>query len=452
MIGAGLGGLATAAFLAKAGLKTTVFEKTSYIGGRCRSVWFGNSELGKYLFDVGPIFSGNNLIKLIKKRLKEEPAFKSASVKIHIFSKGKYLTSIPPGRHILRNFRKMGLSFYETISLIYKLWKQKHFESYSYMDSHNDIACFLTKNQLMRNILNMRSALFHGCLPDDMPGYTFNNKDYGKPFYPMGGIQKIPDTFVNIIKKYNGEIYTNIPVERISIEDEKAVGVLAKGERVKSDFIISGVSVMQTVLKLCKGINFTFTFSDQIKSFKQGLQVSMIFIIIDKNRIDVEGGNVLYVSLPASDLNEMVHQLFNGIYPDDLPFGLFLPQENQQDFRTAILLFCASKGETNRERIIQEGERLLERANLLISNFTNSIVWKKNVTSLDYPVEIGFRSCVLPVAESKTYRKLSFQLPVKNLFNVGSSVLPAGGGTVQAVKSGLQCAEFIIKNIKNHWS
>lgn len=449
IIGAGLGGLSTAAFLAKAGLKTIIFEKTPYIGGRCRSCWFGNSKFGEYPFDVGPIFSGTSLIKLLKERLEEEPAFKIAPVKIHIFSEGKYLTTIPPGRHILRNLRQMGASFREAMYLGYKLWRQKHFESYSHMDSHNDIANFLTKNQLMRNILNMRAGLFHGCLPDDMPGYTFNNRDYGNPFYPIGSMQKIPDTLVSIIEKHGGEICTATPVSQILIEGEKAVGVLAQGECIKSDFVISGISVVRTILELCKGTKFTFAFLDQVRSFRQGLQVSMIFMIIDRKRINTEQGNLLYILLPALDLNETMHQLFNGVYPDDPPFGVFLTEGAPgQKFETATLIFYAPKGEANKERIIHEGEQLLKKTDLFISGFTDSILWKKAVTSLDYPVEIGFRSSVLPVAESKTYRKLPFQLPIKNLFNVGSSVLPSGGGTVQAVKSGLECAESILISIK----
>ena len=448
VIGAGLGGLSAAALLAKAGLKTIIFEKTAYIGGRCRSIWYGNSEFGKYPFDVGPIFSGSKIINLIKERLKEKPAFQDSPVKIHIFSKGRYLTDMFSGRQMVKNFKRMGLSSLETISLIYRLWRQRYLDAYSYMDSHHDIACFLTKNQQMRNIFNMRAGLFHGCLPDDMPGYTFSKpyKEYGTPFYPTGGMQKIPDTFVNIIKKYGGRIYTSTPVSEVLIEEGRAVGVVAQGEYIKSDFVISGVSIVQTILKLCKGAKFSFTFLDKIKSYKQGLEASMTFMIVNKDKVSVENGNVLYVSLPSSDLNEVMHQFFNGIYPDDPPFGLFLT-EGQMRFRPATLLFYTPRGEINRERIIQEGRRLLERINLLIPGFTKNIVWKRTVTSIDYPDEIGFRSCVLPVAESKTYRKVSFRLPIKNLFNVGSSVLPAGGGTVQAVKSGLKCAEFIIKNI-----
>jgi len=38
IIGAGLSGLATGAFLSKAGFEVKIFERTAYVGGRCRSI------------------------------------------------------------------------------------------------------------------------------------------------------------------------------------------------------------------------------------------------------------------------------------------------------------------------------------------------------------------------------------------------------------------------------
>jgi len=49
VIGAGIGGMATAARLAKAGFEVTVFEASSRHGGKCRTEW-----IDKYAFDTGP--------------------------------------------------------------------------------------------------------------------------------------------------------------------------------------------------------------------------------------------------------------------------------------------------------------------------------------------------------------------------------------------------------------
>ena len=49
IIGAGIGGMCTAARLAKAGHEVTVFESSERHGGKCRTEWIGN-----YAFDTGP--------------------------------------------------------------------------------------------------------------------------------------------------------------------------------------------------------------------------------------------------------------------------------------------------------------------------------------------------------------------------------------------------------------
>ncbi len=49
VIGAGIGGLCTAARLAKAGHKVAIFESSDRTGGKCRTEW-----IGRYAFDTGP--------------------------------------------------------------------------------------------------------------------------------------------------------------------------------------------------------------------------------------------------------------------------------------------------------------------------------------------------------------------------------------------------------------
>ena len=49
IIGAGIGGMSTAARLAKAGHQVTIYENSDRAGGKCRTEWFGD-----YAFDTGP--------------------------------------------------------------------------------------------------------------------------------------------------------------------------------------------------------------------------------------------------------------------------------------------------------------------------------------------------------------------------------------------------------------
>jgi len=49
IVGAGMGGLATAARLAKKGHSVSIFEASSFAGGKCRT-----ENIAGYTFDTGP--------------------------------------------------------------------------------------------------------------------------------------------------------------------------------------------------------------------------------------------------------------------------------------------------------------------------------------------------------------------------------------------------------------
>ena len=49
IVGAGMGGLATAARLAKKGHSVSIYEASSFAGGKCRT-----EKINSYTFDTGP--------------------------------------------------------------------------------------------------------------------------------------------------------------------------------------------------------------------------------------------------------------------------------------------------------------------------------------------------------------------------------------------------------------
>ena len=68
IVGAGIGGLAAAALLAKAGHRVTVFEQAAQAGGKAASV-----ELGGYRFDTGPsLFTLPDVFRAFFERLGKE--------------------------------------------------------------------------------------------------------------------------------------------------------------------------------------------------------------------------------------------------------------------------------------------------------------------------------------------------------------------------------------------
>ena len=70
VIGAGIGGIASALRLTKKGYKVTVFDSNNYPGGKITSL-----KLGKYRFDAGPpLLTMPNLIDDLFLLFNEDPS------------------------------------------------------------------------------------------------------------------------------------------------------------------------------------------------------------------------------------------------------------------------------------------------------------------------------------------------------------------------------------------
>jgi len=130
---------------------------------------------------------------------------------------------------------------------------------------------FMTLGQLARDffespelqILFMRAATTStGCFPDDVPGLQglVHCLPLTLSFEPaaiaVGGSQAITDALVSAGRRMGVEYATSSDVDRIVVEDGRAVAVeLASGERVATDLVVSDLGVPQTVLRLLRDVD-----------------------------------------------------------------------------------------------------------------------------------------------------------------------------------------------------
>ena len=444
IIGSGLGGLTAGAFLSRAGKRVLVIEKNNIIGGRCSSrTWDGFS------FDVGADYFAKGMLKSFA-RLDKDIALRPIGFSVKSFNKGKVMT-IPPGLHLIKELSWFGMNKKEIAGFGLRMVKEIVFESYSKRYKTNDrVIDKVTDNPLLRNILNI-GAFFSGSLPHKMPSYWFNllfGRTYGYdfPFYPMNGAQRIPDLLSEVIRENGGEVRTNTNVEKIFIEKNKAAGVKTAEEEIEADVVISNSGIQDTVFNLTKGKGLSVEFKNRIKKYKPGLLMNSIFAAF-KTDIAMMNNVHLYCYFP-DDVKEMFSALHKGEFPDDYIFTLSVPDavtgKKTDGCYTGTIKFITPRDKNNKEIILKEAEKVIERADRMIPNFRKSIVWKKIVTSEDYEGEIGFESCIAPVAESIEYKKMNYRMPVKGLYNVGATVLPNGGCTASSVESGKRCAEEIL--------
>lgn len=279
IIGAGLGGLSAACRLAKAGFSVSVLEKNETIGGKVNIV-----EADGYKFDTGA--------SLLTMRHVLEDLFKFCGKRIE-----DYL-EILPLEPICRYFWTDGTTFdasqniEKTESEIAKLEPQdvENFRRYLadsrqkyeisertfLAKSLNDLPSLLTpknlpdllristlktldkhnaqhfKSEKLRQLFN-RFATYNGSSPYQTPA-TFALIPYVEfglgAWYVRGGMYQIPRALERLAAESGVKIYTESEVEKIVVENGKAVGVKVGGEVFAADAIVSNADAIETYREL----------------------------------------------------------------------------------------------------------------------------------------------------------------------------------------------------------
>ena len=280
VIGAGAGGLSTAILLAKKGYDVTVVEKNASFGGR------GDVFSAKgFQFDMGPswylmpdifehFFSlvGENISDYLDlKRL--DPSYKiwfeehpkPVEMTSDLERDSKIFESFEPGV-----MKKINIYLKEAAAK-YNISKQtfiyKPFNSvFDFIDKrtiflwtkfsvissfHKHIASFV-KHPLLRKILQY-PLVFLGTSPYKAPAVysLMNHIDFEMGvFYPMGGMTKVFKAFYDIAKKNGVKFIFNTPVNKILVENKKAIGVSTTKGKHMADIVVSNADYQFTEMQL----------------------------------------------------------------------------------------------------------------------------------------------------------------------------------------------------------
>lgn len=247
VIGSGLGGLLTAAQLAKDGWTVEVYERLSLIGGRFANIEYNGYQLSTgalhmvphgikgplatMLRELGADFdivqSSPMAIVRMPKNL-DEKNYANGFEDISYLDFKKHLTSKNKLMMVLLTFGfKIGLIRPKKIG--FKTWYSKYIQDDRIdrcADSFSGWALSTTADEVTTREM---FEIFH------------NVYRYGGPGILAGGCQTVIDELVRIISGSGGTIYTNSEVTKIIVKDCKATGVIAGGKEVEADLVISDI-------------------------------------------------------------------------------------------------------------------------------------------------------------------------------------------------------------------
>jgi len=279
VIGAGLGGLATAALLAKDGWEVTVLEKNEGPGGRARA-W----ESGGFLFDMGPSWylmpeafnryfghfgkSSSDLLSLVRLnpqfrvysgRGESYDVHDRLSLNTELFDRLE-----PQGAAKTERFLNIARQQYD-LSVRYLLYRDydgvrdflqkeilKNGLRLGIFGSVHDLASREIHDERLQQILEF-AMVFIGGDPKKVPGfYALMSSivlDQGV-WYPLGGIITIVNALQKLGQSYGVRYEFNSPARRIRTEGGRAVEVLTESGAHPADVVLSNADYHHTETEL----------------------------------------------------------------------------------------------------------------------------------------------------------------------------------------------------------
>jgi phytoene desaturase len=273
IVGAGVGGIVTAARLARRGYRVTVVEKCEQAGGRC-----GRLDLGGYQFDTGAtIFLMRELYEKTFSELGEpledhlslqriDPTYRlhfqddsSLELTSDLRRMEQQLESVEPGsfdamlRYLVEGQKHYTLSLDRVVG--------REFRSLGEFFSPGNILLFIRLKALTRHS-GYTARFFHD--PRLQIAFTFHDMYMGlSPFkspatysflqytelahglwYPRGGMYRIVEELKGIAERLGVEFLFRAPVEKILIREDRAIGVaLEDGRELAADLVVANADL-----------------------------------------------------------------------------------------------------------------------------------------------------------------------------------------------------------------
>ncbi|WP_375579435.1 1-hydroxycarotenoid 3,4-desaturase CrtD [Marivirga tractuosa] len=281
IIGAGIGGIATSIRMAKKGYEVEVYEQNSYLGGKL-SVF----EQDGFRFDAASLFTLPELVDDLISLQKEDSSIKFPYKKLdescrYFWEDGKKLTAytnptkfgeevenvLGVPAEVVVNYIKKAEFKYEKSAKIFlekSLHKTSTFLSkeiipailniykFGLFESMNQVNQTQLKDSKLVQLFN-RFATYNGSDPYQAPGIltSIANLELNRgTFYPEGGMYQITDKLSKVAESLGVKFHLNAGVEKIAVENKKAIGIYQNGKMILADLVVSNMDIYPTYKKL----------------------------------------------------------------------------------------------------------------------------------------------------------------------------------------------------------
>jgi phytoene dehydrogenase-like protein len=475
VVGAGPGGTAIGALLAKRGYKVLIVDKNPRAGGRMMTIH--KDGFHYELFPINGVPQKNSHFERILKEIGKEDEVEV----IYYDPVGLILYEEPNG--LIRKW-EMGSNIFKMLKTFgVRLWNLKEiFQSFAIltklarMPKKKIDKLYDTTSMDFMNQFKMPKGLYTYLLASFGEGAFEITSDKssaaemiklfqevmknGGGRYYKNGIGYVFEVFAKAVQEFGGDVLFNTRVDKINVDGNGTVtGITTKDETVySSPIVISNAGIRQTVLKLVGESNFSEDYIEWIKNLEHNLACVGFRWFLNKSILQYPT-YVLYPEGCVAKYSEFIEMAKGKIKPEKSYIYLgttsvypgLAPKGKQLVY---ACMSCFADPEIDIEPYLEYIERKVKKIQPDLFNYiektetfgpkqvssvgTDSIMPSQGGESYGLSLTVGQTGDKQPKGDS----------PIKGLFHVGCDAGGSGLGTHQALDSALNVMKLVLEYIK----
>lgn len=488
IIGAGMGGLATALRLAHLGFEVTVCEKQSRPGGRSNVL----SENG-FRMDMGPTIlvmkeAFEDTYQAIGENINERLDFVQLEPNYRVYyHDDSYLDLYSNMAKLAQEVDGIQNGAAENLFSFIGSSAKKYELGMKFVDRNYNRITDLANVQTLAQMISTKS---HQKLYQHVSGFFSGNDKLAKAFsfhsmflglspidalamyslityadlalgmwFPKGGIYRIVEDMVSLAEERGVIIRTNTPVEEIIIEAGKVSGVqLKSGEQIKADIVVSNADLPYTYSNLING-NAPKDYSvQQLERMSYACSGYILYLGVDRVYPHMQHQSLYF----AEDYKANLDAIFKRkTLPEEPSFHLSIPTTTDPSLapegHSAIYVLApmpnlSAKIDWDqaapivREQLLDQLERIID------PDIRAHIVWERDYCPTDWETDINavlgtaFGSLSHGFTQSAYFRPHNKSKTTDGLYFVGQSTYPGIGMPMVHIS-----AKLVTERIVEEW-
>jgi phytoene desaturase len=348
IIGAGIGGIATAARLRRSGYQVTVVEKCEKSGGRCGQMTIQGHrfDTGSTLFMLPELYA--ETYAALGERMEDQLDLRRIDPTYHLYFQENTQLRLTSDLHeMMAQVEAIEPGSFERM-LHYLAEGRHHYELslpnvverdfrrlIEFINPHM-IAIFLRLKALTRHTSYARrffktpklqmaftfQDMYMGLSPYKSPA-TYSFMQYTELsdglYYPVGGMYRVAETLTGIAEKLGVPFIYNTPVEKILVEGGRATGVkLVDGQKLDADIVVANADLGYVYRELLPDDDE----ASRIDRKEYGCSTVMFYWGLDKQYTQLGPHNLFF----SGDYRKGFEEIFTGkTMPDQPNFYIHAP-------------------------------------------------------------------------------------------------------------------------------